>query len=152
LRYTAAIQKLWNYRFSYVDYQIARLFEDLQEHLPAMLEPVPEEIAGIVSNPAWLERVARWREEGGERAEIDERWELYESAIAWWHEREIDTAYLSHGPGFLFGALATRFIVAGLRRITMIEERRSSLHQMDTSPRASRFFNPPLTASAKKCS
>jgi hypothetical protein len=98
LRYTAEVRKLWNYPFLYVDYPIARLFEDLQEHLPAISEPVPNEIAHTVSNPKWLKRVARWREGDGDKSEIEERWDLYDAAVGWWHEREIDTAYLSHGP------------------------------------------------------
>jgi hypothetical protein len=51
LRYTPEIRKLWNFPFVYVDYQVARLFEDVQEHLPAVLEPVPEDIATFASDP-----------------------------------------------------------------------------------------------------
>ncbi len=39
LRYTPEIRRLWNIPFVHVDYPIARVFEDLQEHLPAALEP-----------------------------------------------------------------------------------------------------------------
>ena len=101
LRFTVEIQELWNYPFAYVDYYVARFFEDLQEHLPPVLEAVPGDIARVVSNSAWLARAASWREEGDDE-EIDKKWDLYNSAIAWWHDREIDTGYLRNGPWFSF--------------------------------------------------
>ena len=100
LRYTPEVRTLWNYPFDYVDYQVARLFEDLQSCLSAALEPVPEDIALLVANSAWLDSVHSWREEECDQSEVDSRWNLYESAVSWWHEREIDTGYLSHGPWF----------------------------------------------------
>jgi hypothetical protein len=44
LRYTPEIMKLWNLPFNYVDYQVARLFEDLQEHptFPPEADALPE--------------------------------------------------------------------------------------------------------------
>jgi hypothetical protein len=102
LRYTTEIRKIWNYPFLYVDYQVARFFEDLQDHLPAILESIPEDIARIVSDPVWLTKAATWRDQQVENMESEKRWDLYDSAIAWWHQREIDTAYLSHGPWFSF--------------------------------------------------
>jgi hypothetical protein len=102
LRYTAEIQKRWNYPFAYVDYYVARLFEDLQERLPAMLEPVPGDVAGIVSNHAWLRTAAGWSEDECDEGEIDDRWDLYHSALAWWQYRELDTGYLIHGPRLSF--------------------------------------------------
>jgi hypothetical protein len=98
LRYTPEIRKLWNFPFVYVDYQVARLFEDVQEHLPAELEPVPEDIATLASDPAWLERLARWIDEECSKEEGRRRWDLYEAAMSWWWQRDLDTAYLSHGP------------------------------------------------------
>jgi hypothetical protein len=98
LRYTPEIRKLWNFPFVYVDYQVARLFEDVQEHLPAVLEPVPEDIATFASDPAWLGRLALWIDEECNEAEGRRRWDMYEAAMSWWWQRELDTAYLSHGP------------------------------------------------------
>lgn len=98
MAYTPEIRKLWNFPFPYVDYQIARLFEDLQEHLPAMLEPVPEDIAIFASDRSWLERLALWIDSECGESEGLRRWDLNEAAMAWWWQRELDTAYLSHGP------------------------------------------------------
>ena len=98
LRYTPEIRKLWNFPFLSVDYQVARLFEDLQEHLPAALEPVPEDIAMLATPRSWLEQLDSWINEECSEAEGRQRWELYEAAMSWWWQRELDTAYLRHGP------------------------------------------------------
>ena len=52
--YTEEIRKLWDFPSTTSTCQVARLFEDLKGCLPDILEPVPEDIAPIVSNPAWL--------------------------------------------------------------------------------------------------
>jgi hypothetical protein len=98
LRYTPEIRKLWNFPFLYVDYQVARMFEDLQEHLPAALEPVPEDIATFATSRSWLEQLSLWIDEECSEAEGRQRWNLYEAAMSWWWQRELDTAHLSHGP------------------------------------------------------
>jgi hypothetical protein len=98
LRYSAEIRKLWNFPFNHVDYQVARLFEDLQDCLPAMLEPVPDDIARLATNPEWSIQVTRWVEQEVSDDEGRARWELKEAAMSWLWQREIDTAYLSYGP------------------------------------------------------
>jgi hypothetical protein len=42
---------------------------------------------------------------------------------AWWHEREVDTAYLSHGPWLWFRRVRDEVTSAGPRGITLIEVR-----------------------------
>lgn len=98
LRYTPEIRKLWNFPFPYVDYQVARMLEDLQEHLPDALEPVPEDVATLATPRGWLEQLDSWINEECSESEGRQRWELYEAAMSWWWHRELDTAYLSHGP------------------------------------------------------
>jgi hypothetical protein len=98
LRYTPEIRELWNSPFLYVDYQVARLFEDLQEHLPAALEPVPHDVATIATSRAWVERLQVWIDEECGEAEGQQRWALYEAAMSWWWQRQIDTTYLNRGP------------------------------------------------------
>jgi hypothetical protein len=99
LRYTPEIMKLWNLPFNYVDYQVARLFEDLQEHLPASLEAVPQDISAHATDRAWLRHVGSWvDDEACSETEGRRRWALYEAGMSWWWDREIDTGYLTHGP------------------------------------------------------
>jgi hypothetical protein len=96
LSYTPKIQKLWNFPHGHVDYQVARMFEDIQEHLPAVLEPVPGEVAVFATNQQWLTRLRSWVEEDGRDQKGIDRWDLYEAAMSWFWEREIDTTHLSH--------------------------------------------------------
>jgi len=100
LTYTIEAQQLWELPSAHVDYQVARWLEDIQECLPAILEPVPVDIADIVSDSEWLSRAANWREAETEEQEMYARWDLYDDAARWWHDREISTAYLRHGPRF----------------------------------------------------
>lgn len=98
LRYTAEIRKLWSSPFPYAEYEVARLFEDLQEHLPATLEPVPEDVSVLATDSRWLERLASCVDEECSEAEGLGRWDLYERAMSWWWHRQLDTGYLKHGP------------------------------------------------------
>jgi hypothetical protein len=106
LTYTAEAQQLWNLASSHVDYQVARWLEDLEGCLPKILEPVPEDIAEIVCDSDWLRRAAVWREE--QSSDWEFRWDLYDAAVRWWHDREIDTAYLRHGPILSFWRIGER--------------------------------------------
>src|SRR5882757_6704978 len=51
------------------------------------------------SSRAWLEQLSLWIDEECSEAEGRQRWNLYEAAMSWWWQRELDTAHLSHGPG-----------------------------------------------------
>ena len=85
--------------FNYVDYEVARLFEDLQEHLPASLEAVPLDISARATDRAWLRQISSWvDDEACTETEGRRRWELYEAGMSWWWDREIETGYLTHGP------------------------------------------------------
>jgi len=102
LRYTDEQVREWEDQSPYVDYQIARIFEDLQYVLPSALEPVPEEIAALVAGDGWLDSV---EERLNSLDESDERKELYDrfwGATDWYGKRSIDTAYLVDGPNFYF--------------------------------------------------
>jgi Family of unknown function (DUF5984) len=103
LRYTPEIQAHLNLQCAVVDYQVARLFEDLHDRMPAVLEPVPPDIAERCSDRGWHDRLRCWTEEktAPDRprwAMNPERWELYHAAMGWWSERSLDTAYLRCGP------------------------------------------------------
>ncbi|HEY2861573.1 MAG TPA: DUF5984 family protein [Terracidiphilus sp.] len=92
LRYTDEACRAWEDSSPYVDYQVSRLFEDLQQLLPFVLEPIPEDMAAIASDPNWYARSETWKD-----SETGEDGELWFDALAWWHAREMDSAYLRHG-------------------------------------------------------
>jgi hypothetical protein len=83
LRYTSEIQQRWGLNSPYVDYHIARLFEDLQENLPAVLEPIPSDIASIAFDEQWFSRAREWRDEESDATCSGGRWELYDAALSW---------------------------------------------------------------------
>jgi len=58
LRYTDEQVREWEDQSPYVDYQVARIFEDLQCVLPSALEPVPEEIAALIEEGGWVDTVS----------------------------------------------------------------------------------------------
>jgi hypothetical protein len=97
LRYTEEVTQQWKCDSSYVDYQVAQIFENIQEVLPYALEPVPPDIAEIVSSPDWYAKGEAWHESLPEDSELSETWL---DAMEWWWAREFDTAYLKHGPSF----------------------------------------------------
>ena len=97
LRYTDEEVKLWELSSPYVDYQVARLFEDLQYVLPMVLESVPPDIATIVSDGKWFDRAEKWID-GAENE--DERRRLCYDAMEWYQNRALDTMYLVDGPLF----------------------------------------------------
>jgi hypothetical protein len=84
----------------YVDYYVARLHEDLIYMLPAILEPVPKDIAHLVNNPdrtrAWAVATRHWLDKQHEDA--DEAWRAYYQAVTWWDERRLDAGYLVNPP------------------------------------------------------
>jgi hypothetical protein len=99
LRYTEEQVKLWQRSSPYVDYQVARFFEDLESVLPHVLEPVPSDIAALVANDDWFIRAEKWiasLEVG------DDRRDLCYDAMEWYQERSLDTMYLINGPIFHF--------------------------------------------------
>ena len=79
-RYTRAIQEHWARLFPrpppgspYDHYMIARYWEDLLEMLPAILDPVPADLAEKIAQPqAWQEWHGAWRrqeESGGDNSD-----------------------------------------------------------------------------------
>lgn len=113
LRYTELQRKSWGLPSPYVDYQVARLFEDLHSILPFALETVPADIAALSSDPIWQARSVEWANAGEEK---DDRWELWSAANEWWNDRHIDTAYLVDGPDFHFWRIADKVVVRWRQR------------------------------------
>jgi hypothetical protein len=74
-----------------VDYQVVRLWEDLIDVAPAVLEPVPKALATrLAAGDAW----AAW----SERAFDTDDDELRETALSWWWNRHLDSGHLRAAP------------------------------------------------------
>lgn len=94
---------LWLNALPYVDYQVARLWEDVLDILPAALDPIPSELAHLVGpDGPWnkWERQARIAVE--EALPRLEAWDLLEDAVGWRWKRMLDTLYLQAGPQIWF--------------------------------------------------
>lgn len=82
----------------YEDYQVARYWEDLLEMLPAILDPLPDDLAGRVAHPKgwqdWQDRALRWQK--GDEDEV--AWDAYYSAVGWWERRTWDAGHLAYPP------------------------------------------------------
>ena len=74
---------------SFVEYQVARLWEDVLEMLPAILETVPDELHFL------LEASEKDRNEWYEKAVAED---LPEEATYWLSDRELNCGYLTNAP------------------------------------------------------
>jgi hypothetical protein len=82
----------------YCGYQVVRLYEDLTEMLPYILEPVPEPLVPYISGEsakAWQHAYDAWRDRDDDALDTDRFWELADAANAWSQKRRLDSAYLS---------------------------------------------------------
>jgi hypothetical protein len=76
-----------------IDYQVARLWEDLISATPFVLEPLPGPLATRARRgDAW----ARW--ECATREASDLLGEVAELAVAWWSHRTVDSYHLNGAP------------------------------------------------------
>lgn len=95
LQYTENALAKFDTDCRYVDYQVSRIFEDIQQVLPYALEPVPADIAQIVTDPDWYAKSVSWFE--GIPSDSKELCDLWFDAVEWWSERNLDTLYLTNG-------------------------------------------------------
>jgi hypothetical protein len=82
----------------YCDYQVVRLYEDLLDMLPYVLEPVPASLVPYISGETaitWQRTFERWCEEYEDRVSEDRYWEVVTAATEWQSKRHLDSAYLS---------------------------------------------------------
>lgn len=80
----------------HLDYQVARLWMDVQDMLPDVLEPVPADLGERLASGewvAWRAGVADWF---GALPDNDERgdWDVWHAATAWAGARTLDMGYL----------------------------------------------------------
>lgn len=82
----------------YEDYQLARPWEDLLDHLPAILDRVPDDLIHRVQDTEKWESLQKkafvWAEAKNDRA----AWNLQGLASQWWSDREWDAGYLRCPP------------------------------------------------------
>ena len=81
----------------FCSYQVARLYEDIVELAPYVLEPIPSDLAPAISDRGrkrTLARMSAWCDENAERDD-DQYWSTIDSTSTWIGRRELDTAYLS---------------------------------------------------------
>ena len=113
-RYSDALVKHWAQTYpnatvcSYVDYQVARLWEDILYMLPSVLEPIPDDLAthirpeGLWGTDAgwdhWTSRAFEW----ADRQEDKTAWDELESAFRWWSDRRLDAGHLTTKPDVWF--------------------------------------------------
>lgn len=89
------------YRGSYVDYYVVRLWEDIIDMLPNILEPIPLELRHFFetdykTQKAWYEKVDNWHEiKLNNGFDKDIIWDIAESATYWLDNRRLDSGYLS---------------------------------------------------------
>lgn len=86
---------------SFVEYQVVRLWEDIVEMLPAILEPVPERlhsllVASATERNEWLEKAVE---------------DLPEVGTYWLCDRELDCGYLTNAPQITIWSTETDVIV-----------------------------------------
>jgi hypothetical protein len=82
----------------YCDYQVVRLYEDLMEMLPYILEPVPEPLVPYicgVRTKAWLNAYDAWCDRNQDALDTKSFYEIADGALAWRRKRQLDSAYLS---------------------------------------------------------
>ncbi len=100
-RYTPNILAKWSTgELPYCDYQVARLWEDLLQMLPQVLEPVPNELAVVLADEAeglrWARRHNAWLEGDADLETIEDE------SINWVGDRFLDAGYLVQCPKIVF--------------------------------------------------
>jgi Family of unknown function (DUF5984) len=99
------------YQGTYVDYYVVRLWEDLIDLLPTILEPVPKDLQHFFESDYtvqqnWFEKVDDWHDtaELNKTLNNDEIWKTRESATYWIDNRHLDSGYLSPSAKIWFWA------------------------------------------------
>lgn len=95
----------------YSDYQVARLWEDILDLLPNILQPIPAEVSHYIvtaeAEQKWQNRIDKYYE----KAKADEQFVLYESAAFWWGARRLPTEHLATGPKIWFWRIENQVFI-----------------------------------------
>lgn len=101
-RYQSGIVSKCGMKDVYVDYQIVRLYEDILDMLPEVVEPVPDDIVqsfvlSTKTESSWTEKCRAWVESN--RDEENHRcWDICYGATQWWSARSLDSGHLTAAP------------------------------------------------------
>ncbi len=110
LNYSDRIMNYWGYKFPdvynglLVDYYVVRLWEDILDRLPYVLEPIPTELHKFLTMDyatwsSWYDKAIDWRENQLESgSDKDEVWKIMYTATSWRNNRWLDAAYLQNAP------------------------------------------------------
>ncbi len=110
-----------------VDYYVARLWADLLELLPALLEPLPlpllQRVSDISAWKNWITARDTWNDERPEETDeekMEEETDVYLTAARWWYERAVFTVYLVSGPRIWFWSDGTQIHIGWDNRDRLI--------------------------------
>jgi hypothetical protein len=81
----------------YCNYQVARLYEDITEMLPHIIDPVPATLFRYISGDsgaAWWKTYTSWYVGRDPASNEDQFWDAADAAATWISQRTLDTAYL----------------------------------------------------------
>jgi uncharacterized protein DUF5984 len=109
-RYSQALVDITNEKYTdrrrmlspYVDYYVVRMWEDLLDMLPWVLEPIPAHLASAISRDGVWGDWQRQVEAALSSSASDEAFDLYYDAARWSGQRRLDSGYLLAGPDILF--------------------------------------------------
>lgn len=102
LNYSDEITAKFESPTTLVEYQVVRLWEDILEMLPAILEPVPQQLHYLFEESAEYRR--RWFEKAEEDIVPDS---LAEKCSFWLDDRCLDCGYLTNAPQILIWSTET---------------------------------------------
>lgn len=86
---------------TFVDYYVVRLWEDILEILPAILESVPQQLQHFLNsgyeNYQSLDKSTSdwWKSDSPKQISENKSWEIFHLATGWINNRWLDSAYLS---------------------------------------------------------
>ena len=98
----------------YVDYQVVRLWEDLLQMLPDILNPIPQNLLQIME-PGF--NAYKWREQVAEFVFNEDKKisppteTQFDLATTWWQVRKLDVLHLQNGPRIWFWTDGTTMFI-----------------------------------------
>jgi hypothetical protein len=82
----------------YCDYPVVRLYEDVMEILPYVLEPIPAALAPCIQSASgnkWCASRVSLLENSPDSMDVEDYCKLSSDCLNWWYDRRLDTNYLS---------------------------------------------------------